>query len=159
MPTEHDDESLLRRAIAVAAAARANGNHPFGAILVGPNGEMLLEAENTVTTERDATGHAERNLMSRASRQFDRQLLARCTMYTSTEPCAMCAGSVYWVGVQRVVYGMSEKDLLALTGSHADNPTFDLPCRTVFAGGQRPTEVIGPLLTEEARAVHEGFWV
>jgi tRNA(Arg) A34 adenosine deaminase TadA len=126
---------------------------------VCPDAEVLLEAENTVTTERDATGHAERNLMSRASRRFDRQLLAQCTMYTSTEPCAMCAGSVYWVGVRRVVYGLSEKDLPALTGSHEDNPTFDLPCRTVFAGGQRPTEVIGPLLTEEARAVHEGFWV
>jgi tRNA(Arg) A34 adenosine deaminase TadA len=159
MPTKQDDEALLRRAIAVAAAARASGNHPFGAILVGPDGEVLLEAENTATTERDATGHAERNLMSRASRRFDRQLLARCTMYTSTEPCAMCAGSVYWVGVRRVVYGLSEKDLLALTGSHEGNPTFDLPCRTVFAGGQRPTEVIGPLLSEEARAVHEGFWV
>ena len=58
-----------------------------------------------------------------------------------------------------MVYGLSEKDLLALTGSHEGNPTFALPCRTVFAGGQRPTEVIGPLLTEEARAVHEGFWV
>jgi tRNA(Arg) A34 adenosine deaminase TadA len=158
MTVEHDDEAFLRRAIAVAAAARANGNHPFGAILVGPDGQILLEAENTVTTERDATGHAERNLMSRASRLFDRHLLARATMYTSTEPCAMCAGSVYWVGVRRVVFGLSEKGLLALTGSHPDNPTFDLPCRTVFAGGQRPTEVIGPLLIEEARAVHEGFW-
>lgn len=159
MPARQDDERFLRRAIAVAAAARASGNHPFGAILVGPDGEVLLEAENTVTTEHDATGHAERNLMSGASRRFDRQLLARSTMYTSTEPCAMCAGSVYWVGVGRVVYGLSEKGLLALTGSHEDNPTFDLPCRTVFAGGQRPTEVVGPLLTEEARAVHDGFWV
>jgi tRNA(Arg) A34 adenosine deaminase TadA len=157
--TEQDDEQYLRRAIAVAAAARANGNHPFGAILVGPDGEVLLEAENTVNTERDATGHAERNLMSRASRLHDRQLLARSTMYTSTEPCAMCAGSVYWVGVGRVVYGLSEKGLLALTGSHEDNPTFDLPCRSVFGGGQRPTEVIGPLLVEEATAVHVGFWL
>ena len=122
MPSKHNDDALLGRAIAVAAAARASGNHPFGAILVGPDGEVLLEAENTVTTERDATGHAERNLMSQASRRFDRQLLARCTMYTSTEPCAMCAGSVYWVGVRRVVYGLSEKDLLALTGLH--EPTF-----------------------------------
>lgn len=159
MPTPQDDERFLRRAIAVAAAARARGNHPFGAILVGPDGAVLLEAENTVTSERDATGHAERNLMSLASRRLDRTLLNRCTMYTSTEPCAMCAGSVYWVGVPRVVYGLSEKCLLALTGSHAENPTFDLPCRTVFAGGQRPTEVIGPLLAEEARAVHDGFWV
>ena len=158
MATPQDDEGFLRRAIAVAAAARHRGNHPFGAILVGPQGEVLLEAENTVTTERDATGHAERNLMSLASRRFDKKLLRGCTMYTSTEPCAMCAGSVYWVGVGRVVYGLAEKDLLALTGSHEDNPTFDLPCSLVFAGGQRPTDVVGPLLTAKARAVHEGFW-
>jgi tRNA(Arg) A34 adenosine deaminase TadA len=158
MTSGHNDEALLRRAIEVAAAARAHGNHPFGAILVGPDGTVLLEAENTVTTEHDATCHAERNLMSQASRQFAPRLLASSTMYTSTEPCAMCAGSVYWVGVGRVVYGLSEKDLLALTGFHADNPTFDLPCRTVFAGGQRPTEVIGPLLTEESKVVHDGFW-
>ena len=158
MLAENDDERFLRRAIAVAAAARADGNHPFGAILVGPDGEVLLEAENTVNTERDATGHAEHNLMSLASRRFEPALLARSTMYTSTEPCAMCAGSVYWVGVRRVVYGLSEKGLLALTGLHSDNPTFDLPCRTVFAGGQRSTEVVGPLSSEEAEAVHVGFW-
>jgi tRNA(Arg) A34 adenosine deaminase TadA len=158
MPTKPDYEILLRRAIAVAAAARAHGNHPFGAILVDPDGTILLEAENTVVTERDATGHAERNLMSMASRRFESALLARCTMFTSTEPCAMCAGSVYWVGVCRVVYGLAERDLLALTGFHEGNPTFDLPCRTVFAAGQRPTEVLGPLLKDEAMVVHAGFW-
>jgi tRNA(Arg) A34 adenosine deaminase TadA len=157
MPT-HDDEAPLRRAIGVAVAARAKGNHPFGAILVGPEGDVLLEAGNTVVTGRDATGHAERNLMTLASRRFPRDLLARCTMYTSTEPCAMCAGAVYWTGVRRVVYGLAERDLLAMTGAHPENPTFDLPCRVVFAAGQAATEVAGPLLIAEARAVHEGFW-
>jgi hypothetical protein len=49
-------------------------------------------------------------------------------------------------------------ELLALTGFHEGNATFDLPCRTVFAAGQLPTEVIGPMLTDEAMAVHAGFW-
>ena len=158
MSAKHDDEAFLRRALTVAAAARARGNHPFGAILVGPDGQILLEAENSVTTARDATAHAERNLMSAASRRFDRALLARSTMYTSTEPCAMCAGSVYWTGVRRVVFGLSERGLLALTGAHPENPTLDLPCREIFASGQAPTEVVGPLLDEEAAAVHAGFW-
>lgn len=153
-----NDEALLRRAIAVAGSALGKGNHPFGAILVGPDGEVLLEAENSVVTEHDATGHAERNLMTLASRRFPRDLLARCTMYTSTEPCAMCAGAVYWAGVRRIVYGLAERDLLAMTGAHPENPTFDLPCREVFAAGQARTEVIGPLLAAEAKAVHEGFW-
>ena len=70
----------------------------------------------------------------------------------------MCSGAIYWTGIGRVVYGMSESDLKAFTGSHPENPTLDLPCRTVFAAGQRKVDVIGPLLAEEAAALHEGVW-
>jgi tRNA(Arg) A34 adenosine deaminase TadA len=70
----------------------------------------------------------------------------------------MCAGAIYWAGVGRVVDGLAETDLRALTGSHPENPTLDLDCRTVFRAGQRHIEVVGPALTEEAIAVHEGFW-
>ena len=69
----------------------------------------------------------------------------------------MCARAAYRTGVCRVVYGLAERDLLAMTGAHPENPTFDLPCRTVFAAGQAPTEIVGPLLAAESRAVHEGF--
>ena len=79
-------------------------------------------------------------------------------IYTSAEPCAMCAGAIYWTGLKRVVYGMSEADLKAVTGNHPENPTLDLPCRTVFAAGQRVIEVIGPMLEEEAARVHDGAW-
>ena len=86
------------------------------------------------------------------------ELLARCTMYTSAEPCAMCAGASYWTGVGRVVYGLSERRLKQITGNHPENPTLDLPCRTVYESGQRQVEVIGPLLEDEAAVVHENFW-
>ena len=118
---------------------------------------MLLEAGNA-HGEADRTAHAERVLMSRASIAYDAAFLADCTMYASAEPCAMCAGAAYWAGIGRVVYGMSERDLKALIGPHPENLTLDLPCRVVLASGQRPVEVIGPLLAEECRAVHEGFW-
>jgi tRNA(Arg) A34 adenosine deaminase TadA len=70
----------------------------------------------------------------------------------------MCAGAIYWAGIGRVVYGLSEHRLKAMTGNHVENPTLDLPCRTVFAAGQRPVEVIGPLLEDEAAAIHFGVW-
>ena len=70
----------------------------------------------------------------------------------------MCAGAIYWAGIGRLVYGLSESRLLALTGSHPENPTLALPCREVFARGQRAIEVAGPLLEDEAAAVHAGFW-
>ncbi|MEX3008711.1 nucleoside deaminase [Hoeflea sp. TYP-13] len=160
MSISHErDIELLRRTIEIARESRAGGNHPFGALLAGPDGEILMEAENTCGTLSDRTGHAERNLMTEASKLYDDAFLAGCTMYTSAEPCAMCSGSVYWVGVGRVVYGLSEKALKDLIGPDPENLTMDLPCRNVFAAGQRTVEVVGPLIEDEARPVHDGFWV
>jgi tRNA(Arg) A34 adenosine deaminase TadA len=152
-----DDLRHLAAAIEVARRARANGNHPFGAVLV-IDGEQVLAAENTVITGRDATEHAETNLVRLASSRFGPEQLRQATLYTSTEPCAMCAGAIYWTGVGRVVYGLAETELIAMTGASEQNPTLSLPCRDVFARGQRPVVVEGPLLTEQARAVHAGFW-
>jgi tRNA(Arg) A34 adenosine deaminase TadA len=158
-PAALDHERLLRQAFAVAARSRAAGDHPFGALLAGPDGAVLMEQGNGFTSEgRDMTAHAERLLASRASKTYAPKFLAGCTLYTSAEPCAMCAGAIYWAGIGRVVYGQSERDLKAATGSHAENPTLDLPCRTVFAAGQREVEVIGPLLADEAAALQAGFW-
>ena len=148
----------MRRALDLARLARDHGNHPFGALLTNAAGEVLLGAENTVVTASDRTGHAELNLMREASLKLDDDALGAARLYTSTEPCAMCAGAIYWAGVSRVVFGLRESELAALTGMDPTNPTLALPCREVFARGQRTIEVIGPLLEDEARAVHEGFW-
>ena len=152
------DALFLRRCFEVARAAHAAGNHPFGAILVGPDGTVLMEQGNGFAAGRDMTAHAERVLMTRASQAHAPAVLARCTMYASAEPCAMCAGAAYWAGIGRGVYGLGEGDLKRLTGRHPENPTLDLPCRIVFAAGQRRVEVVGPMLVEEAAAVHEGAW-
>jgi tRNA(Arg) A34 adenosine deaminase TadA len=153
-----DHETFLRHSFAVARRARTHGNHPFGAILVSAADDVLIETENGLLPDRDMTAHAERLLATQASKQFDSRFLAGCTLYTSAEPCAMCAGAIYWAGIGRVVFGLSERRLKRMTGDHAENPTLDLPCRTVFAAGQRQIEVIGPLLEEEAAALHAGVW-
>ncbi len=153
-----DTDALLRRAIAIAAAAREHGNHPFGALLADADGRVLLEAENTVVTERDITGHAETNLVRRAWRDLTPEALAASTLVTSCEPCAMCAGAIYWAGVGAVAFALGESSLKALTGDDPGNPTLDLPSRTVLAAGQRRITVTGPALEDEARVPHEGFW-
>jgi tRNA(Arg) A34 adenosine deaminase TadA len=153
-----NDDKFMRRSFEVAQRARTHGNHPFGALLVNAAGEVLLEVENGYMPDRDMTGHAERLLATQASKQFDPKILAGCTLYTSAEPCCMCAGAIYWAGIGRIVYGLSERRLKTLTGNHAENPTLDLPCQTVFAAGQRQVEVIGPLLEDEAAAIHAGVW-
>jgi len=152
------DLEHLRTAISIAQFARDHGNHPFGAILVDENNQVLLQAENTVVIESDCTGHAETNLMRLASQHFSPEKLSTCTLYTSTEPCAMCAGAIHWGNVRRVVFALSEIELYEMIGPSPEHLL--LPCTEVFARSQRPVEVIGPSLelNAEARAVHEGFW-
>jgi tRNA(Arg) A34 adenosine deaminase TadA len=158
-PFDESDLKFLRRAIELAREARRDGRHPFGALIVNERGEIIIEARNNaVRPTGDPTQHAETVACSAAAKLLDEASLARCTLYTSTEPCAMCAGAIYWTGIGRVVFALSEKGLLRYTGSHAENPTLDLPCREVFARGQKNIRVIGPLLEDEAGGVHEGFW-
>ena len=152
------DEHFLRRSFAVARRSLTHGNHPFGCIVVDADGKVLIETENGYMPDRDATAHAERLAATQACRTLDRDVLAKATLYSSAEPCAMCAGAIYWAGIGRLVYGLSEHRLGQLTGNHPENPTLNLPCREVFASGQRPTEVVGPLLEDEAAALHEGVW-
>ena len=153
-----EDRALLRAAIHASARARSRGNHPFGAVLVDARGTVVLEAENTVVTEDDCTGHAETNLVRLAWKQFGRAALAGCSLYTSCEPCAMCSGAIYWSGIGRVVYALSESGLKELTGDDPENPTMTLPSRIVLGSGQRPIVVQGPALADEAGRVHVGFW-
>jgi tRNA(Arg) A34 adenosine deaminase TadA len=152
------DLRFLRASIELARKARKKGNHPFGSLLADGHGQLLLEAENTVTTQHDCTGHAETNLCRLASQRYDRDFLAQCTLYTSAEPCPMCAGAIYWSNVGRVVYGLSAARLARLVAGSSENPPLLLPCREIFARGQRQIEVIGPALEDEAERVHEGFW-
>lgn len=155
-----DHAFYLRRAIEVSKDSRAHGNTPFAALLVDGEGNILMEQENIEITEKLCTGHAEATLAARASHEYTKEFLWNCTLYTTAEPCAMCAGAIYWANIGRVVYGMTERRLLQLTGSHEQNPTFDLPCREVFARGQKEIQVVGPIeeVEEEAAKVHEGYW-
>lgn len=156
----NDDLIYLRKAIAVSERAKANGNTPFGAVLVDQEGNILLEQENIEITTANCTGHAETALMVKASQRFSKEFLWNCSLYSTAEPCAMCAGAIYWGNVGRVVYGISEKRLLQLTGDNEQNPTFNLPCREVFAHGQKKIVVEGPFteIEDEVVNVHEGYW-
>ncbi len=124
-------------------------------MLVDESGVVISEAMNASSADR--TAHAEMVALRQAA-GTPRERMSGATLYSSAEPCVMCAGGAYWAGVGRVVYALSEKRLLMLTGSHPENPTLSLPCREVFARGQRAVEVEGPLLEDEAAEVHRGFW-
>lgn len=152
------DTKFLRQSFELAEEAKKQGIHPFAALLVNDKGEVLMSQVNGYLPDLDMTGHAERKLMTRASKTYRPDFLAKCTMYVSAEPCAMCAGAAYWAGLGRLVYGVSESRLKEITGNHPENPTLDLPCRVVFASGQREVKILGPCLEEEAAEIHKDFW-
>ncbi|MFC9918292.1 nucleoside deaminase [Agromyces binzhouensis] len=153
---EHD-LARLRRCVELARAARERGDHPFGSIVVTGDGRVV-EGMNTVVTRRDPTGHAETNVVRDAAAVLDERELAAATLYTSTEPCAMCSGAIYWSGIARVVFALSEAGLRDIVAEQEGVPTLSLPSREVFARGGRSVIVDGPADLPEAAAVHDGFW-
>jgi tRNA(Arg) A34 adenosine deaminase TadA len=158
-PLTAEDLRHLRHCIELSRRVRDAGKHPFAAIVVDMDGNIVAEAGNdSLPPEGDPTRHAELVAAGLAARRLSPEQLAAATLYSSAEPCAMCAGAIYWCGIGRVVYALSEHRLLGLTGDHPENPTFALPCREVFGRGQRRIAVVGPVLEDEAAAPHEGFW-
>ena len=145
-------EQFTRQTIELARQARAAGNHPFGSLLAIDD-EVVLTAQNTVFTDRDPTAHAETNLVAAAIRQLSIDEIRRSVLYTSCEPCAMCAGKMYWAGIRSLVYALSSAELAHFTG-----PSFLIPCGELFNRSIEPVSIVGPLLLDEAREVHRGYW-
>jgi tRNA(Arg) A34 adenosine deaminase TadA len=136
------NEEHLRRAIGLAAEARAGGNPPFGSLLVGPDGSVLAEERNSSLSDDDITAHPELKLARWAARSLDAETAAGTTMYTSCQPCGMCTGALARSGIGRVVFALSNDQLAGLKPG----------------GGFPETPVDGPYLYEEARIPVEGYY-
>lgn len=148
---------FLRKANEVAMKAMETGKHPFGCILVAPDGETIIDEHGNV----DVVNHAESSLCRVAHAKYSAEYLWQCTLYSTFEPCAMCAATQYWANIGGLVYGATEETLLQLTGvGNAENPTLSLPCREVYSRGSKAITVIGPIAesTELVVAPHRSFW-
>lgn len=147
--------SFIRSADDVAREAVKHGHHPFGAVLVGPDGQILMRQGNINTVR-----HAETELARRAADAYPPDFLWTCTLVSNGEPCAMCTGTIYWANIGRLVYGFEEAKLLEITGNHSENPTLNFNSRSVFAAGQKKIEVYGPFpdLDDELLASQRAFW-
>jgi tRNA(adenine34) deaminase len=145
------DLQHLRACFALARSAKERGDTPFGARLVGRDGVVLLEASNTTVTARDVTAHAETSLVRAASSRYSPAEFVHMTLYSSAEPCAMCAGAIAWSGIGRVVYALRAERVREL-----DRPVFSAPTasgRVVVETATGAPRVLGPVLEEEAAAV------
>lgn len=147
------ETTALRRAFELARRARENGDHPFGAVLL-LDGKIVFEAVNRVESEKDVTSHAELNLIRDARKAgISPETMARATLVSSTEPCSMCAGAIYWSGIPRVVFGCSAPTLARMAGE-----TLKHAAREILPEGSRAVQVIGPALEDEGVRAHRGFW-
>lgn len=152
------DRKYLLRAIAWAGTARECGNRPFGAVIVSSEGVVLAEAYCNTGETGDCTGHAETNAVRQASPNISRDELARATLYSSAEPCVMCAGAIFWSNIRRVVFGIDAIRLRTFRGERAEQRDAELSCRDVFAASPHPIECIGPVMVPESEVPHLGFW-
>ena len=147
----------LRKVNLLAAEAKNNGKHPFAAVLLAEDTHSILLSACNVSTVK----HAETELVRKAAEIYDSEFLWRCTLVTNFEPCAMCTGAIYWANVGRIVYGVSETDLIKLTGAHKENPTLKMPCREIIKAGSKRIKVLGPYdcVQDEILELHRNFWL
>jgi tRNA(adenine34) deaminase len=148
----------LMQAIAWSRTARERGNRPFGAVIIGADGALIAEAYCNTSETGDCTGHAETNAVRLATPNTSREVLANSTLYSSGEPCVMCAGAIFWSGIRRVVFGIDAVSLRVFRGEVAEQRDAELSCRDVFAASPHAIECIGPVMLVEASEPHVGFW-
>jgi tRNA(Arg) A34 adenosine deaminase TadA len=150
-----EDRIYMARAYELARYATTHGGGPFGALLV-KDGKILAEFSNCVHSTGDITKHAETGLISAFSPKIDRATFAKSTLYTSTEPCAMCCGAICFSGIGRVVYGVSESPFEQVMGlPPSANP---LTSHEIIGRVSPKTKVLGPLMEAEGLAIHEEYW-
>lgn len=121
------------------------GDLPYGAVIVRDN-KIVIRAHNTAQTDNDVSAHAEINALRAFTKQYGYSLdvLSGYTLYTTCEPCPMCAAACIWAGVSSVVFGASTSQLMEL-----GQEQIELNCQAVADRGFQPLKVLGGVLADE----------
>jgi tRNA(Arg) A34 adenosine deaminase TadA len=150
-----EDRKFMARAYELAEYATTHGGGPFGALLVKDH-KIIAEFSNCVHSTGNITTHAEMGIISGFSPRIDRKTFSQSTLYTSTEPCAMCCGAICFAGIGRVVYGVSEIPFERTMGvTPQPNP---LTSREIISRISPSIKVLGPLMEEEGLKLHAEYW-
>ncbi|ADI13512.1 nucleoside deaminase [Truepera radiovictrix] len=147
-PPARPPEAWMR----LAAEVAERGQTMFGAVLVR-GGALLAEAANTVAKDRDPSAHAELSLIRRACRELVTTDLDGCTLYTTVEPCPMCAAACVWSGVSGVVFGASIAEVAEL-----GVPQIALSCEELFGRVQHAPTLRGGVERERCLELCQRFW-
>jgi len=154
----HNHQYYLQKSLDVAKLSMDKGNLPFGCILIGPEGDVLIEGENTVVTDNDAIAHCEINLVHQLKGKFELDFLHQCTVYASTEPCPMCAAAIFWSGIGRIVFALGKEGYHSIAQTSNPAHIMNLKAEEILRSGGRRVDIIGPLLEEEAKLLYAD-WV
>jgi tRNA(Arg) A34 adenosine deaminase TadA len=150
---------FLVKAFEVAKQSMDKGNLPFGCILTGPDGTVLIEGENTVVTDNNTIAHCEINLVNQLAGKFDADFLQQCTVYATTEPCPMCAGAIFWSGIGHLVYALSKESFHAIAGTQNPAHVLDMKAGELLGRGGRAVTIEGPVMEEEAKNIYATWLV
>ncbi|OCL13966.1 cytidine deaminase-like protein [Glonium stellatum] len=156
-PTTEQVNAGLNACLRVQKLASLQGKRPFAAILIGPDNSRVLLTHFSISHVE----HAEASLARLAASHFTPEYLWTCALYSTWEPCAMCAATCYWANIGRVIYAASEEKLLELTGKgNEENFTLSLPCKELFEKGQKEVQIWGPVAGIEEEVVEESdkYW-
>ncbi|MDA3922187.1 MAG: nucleoside deaminase [Salinisphaera sp.] len=150
------DQTYLARCVALAEQALDAGDEPFGSCLVDANGRILAEERNRVGTG-DATQHPEFALARWATHHLSPAERKRCTVYTSGEHCAMCSAAHAWVGLDRLVYASSTKQLLSWLDQWGIDRSPTAPLAIQDVAGDMPVSGPDAELAFEVERLHRRY--
>ena len=156
-PLSGKDMENLRAAVEITRVAVDAGQPPFGAVIAGPDGTIVMRGENLDFKLHDHTQHAESALASRFCRKYvnDPEFRAKSTLYSSVEPCAMCMFTMFNAGIGRVVYALSADRDYAIADRYGNWPRINLSSRKAAGYMSTPMVVEGPYLEAEVAALVE----
>ncbi len=109
--TEERDAYFMGRALDWAELGLTKGQAPFGAVVVGPEGEVVGEGHNTVNADSDPTAHGEMVAIRDAWKNLGSSQMSGYTLYTSCEPCLLCSYVITQLGISRVVFAARDEDV------------------------------------------------
>jgi tRNA(Arg) A34 adenosine deaminase TadA len=146
------EEKYMRLAIEEAKQAKADGDYSIGALVV-LNGEVIAKSGTRIRRDTDATAHAEVTAIREACKKLNTIKLTDCILYTTHEPCAMCAGAAVWAQMKGIVFGATMADMNEQRAKTGSRKALDIPASEVVTRGEPILEIAGPLLREECKAL------
>jgi tRNA(Arg) A34 adenosine deaminase TadA len=143
-------KEFMKEAIRQAELSAKKGEYAIGAVV--KNGKVIAKGDNRGFRDKDASAHAEVVAMRKASKKLKNKYLRDCILYTTNEPCCMCAGMALWAQIGGIVYGANIKDMEKDRLSWSKKQDL-IDCKTILKGYGRKIPVVGNFMRKECKAL------